>query len=186
MTIEGDSKEYELLTKWAKDFDCQGYNTCEIGVRKGLGSKIIMDNCKNYHVHIGVDCYGNLPYQHYDVDKRGKTIYDYTDEMRDELIKDMTPYQAKFHLANMKDSEFMMNADFMYSKYAFVHLDGPHMTRDVMTEAIWFANRAAPHTRIVIDDYTKLATDQVAFSLTYFGFKTIEAGEEKICLEKKP
>ena len=29
MTIEGDSKEYELLTKWAKDFDCQGYKTCE-------------------------------------------------------------------------------------------------------------------------------------------------------------
>ena len=186
MTIEGDSKEYELLTKWAKDFDCQGYKTCEIGVRKGLGSKIIMDNCKNSYMHIGVDCYGNLPYQHYDVDKRGRVTYDYTDEMRDELIKDMTPYQARFHLANMKDSEFMMNADFMYSKYAFVHLDGPHMTRDVMTEAIWFANRAAPHTRIVIDDYTKLATDHVAFSLTYFGFKTIEAGEEKICLEKKP
>ena len=177
MTIEGDSKEYELLAKWAKDFDCQGYKTCEIGVRKGLGSKTIMDNCKNYYMHVGVDCYGNLPYQHYDVDKRGRVTYDYTDEMRDELIKDMTPYKAKFHLANMKDTQFMMNADFMYSKYAFVHLDGPHMTRD---------NRAAPHTRIVIDDYTKLATDQVAFSLTYFGFKTIEAGEEKICLEKKP
>ena len=29
MTIEGDSKEYELLAKWAKDFDCQGYKTCE-------------------------------------------------------------------------------------------------------------------------------------------------------------
>ncbi len=23
MTIEGDGKEYELLTKWAKDFDCE-------------------------------------------------------------------------------------------------------------------------------------------------------------------
>ena len=76
MTIEGDSKEYELLTKWAKDFDCQGYKTCEIGVRKGLGSKIIMDNCKNSYMHIGVDCYGNLPYQHYDVDKRGRVTYD--------------------------------------------------------------------------------------------------------------
>jgi hypothetical protein len=29
-----------------------------------------------------------------------------------------------------------------------LYLDGPHMTKDVMTEAVWFANRSAPHTRI--------------------------------------
>ena len=37
--IQGDSIEYELLTKWSKDFDCKGYYSCEIGVREGLGSK---------------------------------------------------------------------------------------------------------------------------------------------------
>ena len=46
MTIEGDGKEYELLTKWAKDFDCRGHYSCEIGVRQGYGSKLIMDNVK--------------------------------------------------------------------------------------------------------------------------------------------
>jgi hypothetical protein len=39
--IRGDSKDYELLEKWTKDFDCQGYKTCEIGVREGLGSKLL-------------------------------------------------------------------------------------------------------------------------------------------------
>ncbi len=39
--IRGDSTDYDLLNKWSKDFDCQGYKTCEIGVREGLGSKII-------------------------------------------------------------------------------------------------------------------------------------------------
>ena len=44
--IKGDSEEYDLLEKWAK-FDCEGHYSCEIGVRQGLGSKIIMDNIIN-------------------------------------------------------------------------------------------------------------------------------------------
>ena len=39
--IDGDSSEYELLEKWSKGFDCQGYKSCEIGVNKGYGSKVI-------------------------------------------------------------------------------------------------------------------------------------------------
>jgi hypothetical protein len=35
--IRGDSKDYELLEKWTKDFDCQGYKTCEIGVTRRIG-----------------------------------------------------------------------------------------------------------------------------------------------------
>ena len=35
MTIRGDSSDYELLEKWAKNFDCEGHYTCEIGVREG-------------------------------------------------------------------------------------------------------------------------------------------------------
>jgi hypothetical protein len=55
--IRGDSSDYDLLEKWTKDFDCQGYKTCEIGVREGLGSKIIMDNVRNNYIHVGVDPY---------------------------------------------------------------------------------------------------------------------------------
>jgi hypothetical protein len=47
--IKGDSIEYDLLAKWA-DFDCNGYYSCEIGVRDGMGSKTIMDNIKNTHL----------------------------------------------------------------------------------------------------------------------------------------
>jgi hypothetical protein len=31
-----------------------------------LGSKIIMDNVRNNYIHVGVDPYGDLEYQHYD------------------------------------------------------------------------------------------------------------------------
>jgi hypothetical protein len=47
--IRGDSKEYELLEKWAKTVPLtpgQKVVTVEIGVREGLGSKIIMDAIK--------------------------------------------------------------------------------------------------------------------------------------------
>ena len=73
--IEGDSEEYNLFEKWTKDFDCQGYYSCEIGVRKGKSSKIAMDNLKNNFLHIGVDPYGDLVYKHLDkqdvVDSKG-------------------------------------------------------------------------------------------------------------------
>ena len=195
MTIEGDGKEYALLEKWAKDFDCKGYYSCEIGVRQGYGSKLIMDNVKNNYMHVGVDPYGELKYQHHDRTFtegwpeffRGSFSADYTDEMRDTMLKDMYEYrnQGKFVLANMTDTMFMCHPDWNEKTYSFVYLDGPHMTKDVITEAVWFANRSAPHTRIVIDDTDKMEISVIAHVLTFFDFKTIEMGDTKICLEKK-
>ena len=51
--IKGDSTEYDLLEKWSS-LNCDGFKTVEIGVREGLGSKIIMDNAENYMMHIGM------------------------------------------------------------------------------------------------------------------------------------
>ena len=81
--IKGDSSEYDLLEKWSS-LNCDGYKTLEIGVREGLGSKIIMDNAENYMMHIGIDPYANLKYQHYD--NHEPLTYDYTDDMRDRMI----------------------------------------------------------------------------------------------------
>ena len=183
--IRGDSKDYELLEKWTKDFDCQGYKTCEIGVREGLGSKIIMDNVVNNYIHVGVDPYGNLNYQHYD--NSSKYQCDYTDEMRDTMLYDFKPYrnQGKFVLCNMTDIKFMNDSEHRFSTFAFVHFDGPHMTKDVITESVWFANRCAPHTRFVFDDYPKYEMSTIAHALTFFDFKTKEMGDNKCLLERK-
>ena len=180
--IRGDSKEYELLEKWTKDFDCDGWKTVEIGVREGLGSKIMMENCKNYFMHIGIDPYNNLKYQHYD--NGPAYTADDTNEMRDQLLKDFESYTGKYHLANITDCEFMESRA-SESTYSFVHFDGPHRSRDVLTQAIWFANRSAPHTRFVFDDYPLYKMKLIGAALTLYGFKTLEKGENKICLEKK-
>ena len=182
--IKGDSIEYDLLAKWA-DFDCNGYYSCEIGVRDGMGSKTIMDNIKNNYMHIGVDPYANLRYQHYD--NSHSYTADYTDEMRDTMLNDLKEYRnnGKFHLANMPDKSFMTSAMYYDNVFAFVHFDGPHMTKDVITEAVWFANKSAPNTRFVFDDYHHYKMDQIALILGNWNFKTIEAGRNKIMLEKK-
>ena len=148
--IRGDSTDYDLLEKWTKGFDCQGYKTCEIGVREGLGSKIIMDNVVNNYIHIGVDPYGDLEYQHCDDQADRQWIgYEkgvaptYPDSMRDQMLYDFKPYrnEGRFTLCNMTDTKFMNDTEHRNSIFAFVHFDGPHMTKDVLTEAIWFANR---------------------------------------------
>ena len=102
--------------------------------------------------------------------------------MRDRLLVDMVNYKDKFHLSNMKDHEFMdTNGD---KRFAFVHFDGPHMTKDVMSEAIWFASRAASNSRFVFDDYPKYNMQLISDALKPFGFKVLEQGKNKICLEK--
>ena len=178
--IQGDSTEYELLQKWAKE--CKNNNlSCEIGVREGLGSKIILDHLKPTK-HIGIDPYGNLNYQHYD--HTGAYQCDYTETMRCQLLKDMASYE-NFTLFHMKDTDYMNCFATMPDVYDFVHFDGPHMTRDVLREAIWFADRSREGTRFVFDDYVKYRMDKIADALEFWNFKTIEAGVNKICLEKQ-
>ena len=41
--------------------------------------------------------------------------------------------------------QFMNATEHKDSKFAFVHFDGPHMTRDVITDAVWFANRSTSY-----------------------------------------
>jgi hypothetical protein len=181
--IRGDSSEYNLLSKWAREFiklDQDKYIlSCEIGVREGLGSKIIMDELKPDR-HIGVDPYGNLKYQHYD--NSPAYTCDYTESMRLQLLKDMSGYH-KFDLYHMTDIEFM-NKNWDFGPFHFVHFDGPHMTKDVLTEAVWFADRSTLRTHFVFDDYPKYDMDLISKVLSYYGFELLEKGENKICLVK--
>ena len=181
IVIKGDSSEYDLLEK-CSSFNCDGYKTVEIGVREGLGSKIIMDNAENYMMHIGIDPYANLKYQHYD--NHEPLTYDYTDDMRDRMIKDFESYRGKFKFCNMTDKKFMKeNADFSI-QYALVHFDGPHMPKDVLTEAIFFAERCAPFARFIFDDYPKYNMQLISDCLKPYGFSVMEQGLNKICLER--
>jgi len=187
--IRGDSSEYELLKKWCETTPVysprERFYSCEIGVREGLGSKIIMDSFKERiqgtpYMHFGVDPYGNLEYQHYD--HTGKYTCDYTDDMYEQMMKDFETYPM-FYFTKMTDTEFMntyTNIDY----FNFVHFDGPHMTKDVITEAVWFANKSVKGTRFIFDDYPKYDMPFIEKILEKYGFIRKEAGKNKICLER--
>ena len=113
MTIRGDSTEYELLKKWCETLPFyekpKSVTTCEIGVREGLGSKIIMLGVKARirnipYEHIAIDPYNNLKYQHYD--KKEPETADYTDEMRLQMVKDFAD-DKNFNFYHFTDRHFM-------------------------------------------------------------------------------
>jgi len=102
--------------------------------------------------------------------------------MRLQLEKDLLIY-PEFKLYHMTDIEFMKrHQDFEYVN--FVHFDGPHMTKDVINEAVWFANRSVKGTRFVFDDYPKYNMSLIAKVLEYYDFKVIESGKNKCLMEK--
>ena len=47
------------------------------------------------------------------------------------------------------------------------------MTKDVITEAVWFATRTAPIKRFVFDDYTKYEMPLIKTILKKYDFNNI-------------
>jgi hypothetical protein len=184
--IRGDSKDYNLLDNWVRGLKINSKDilTCEIGVREGLGSKIIMDVVKSHgsrnYMHIGIDPYGNLEYQHYD--NSPAYTADYTNDMRLQLEKDLSSYK-EFKLFHMTDKEFMRRYP-EYGPFNLVHFDGPHMTREVADEAMFFAQRSIPGTRFIFDDFKTYQMPLIQQMCSWYGFEEIDRGDNKICLER--
>jgi len=180
--IRGDSTEYELLIEWCVGSpwrEQEGTMSCEIGVREGMSSKIILEHFKP-QVHVGIDPYGNLKYQHYD-DSPSYTC-DYTDDMYHQMMIDFQGYR-NFQMFKMTDIDFMKRFNYM-DGYSLVHFDGPHMTKDVIREAIYFADKSVDGARFIFDDYPKYNMSKIIDLLGYWNFRVIGKGENKICLEK--
>jgi len=190
--IQGDSVEYEILKEACQSLTNDKLLTCEIGVRQGQGSKIILDELVfKDHWHIGIDPYGNLNYEHYD--NSGAYTCDYTNDMKLQLIKDLD--YKNFTLFPMGDDEFMKrfhdgvpiyrNEKEIINKYDLVHFDGPHKTYDVIKEAIFFAERSHAGTVFIFDDYPKYDMDLILkIIVNEFGFMLLKQGKNKIALKR--
>jgi len=190
--IQGDSVEYEILKEACQSLTNDKLLTCEIGVRQGQGSKIILDELVfKDHWHIGIDPYGNLNYEHYD--NSGAYTCDYTNDMKLQLIKDLD--YKNFTLFPMGDDEFMKrfhdgvpiyrNEKEIINKYDLVHFDGPHKTYDVIKEAIFFAERSHAGTVFIFNDYPKYDMDLILkIIVNEFGFMLLKQGKNKIALKR--
>ena len=195
--IQGDSKEYEFITEEIQKLNLGDVVlSCEIGLRRGLGSQTIMDAVISkgvpHYRHIAVDPYGNLNYQHYD-DVEPYTA-DYTDSMKVETLYDLVKYKEfaffefpdTYFFQTMKDG-YPMSIDgniYLKDTFAIVHLDGPHTTQAVNQEISFFMRRMDNNSIIILDDHKTYNTQTIDWSLTKAGFQKAREGERKLIYKR--
>ena len=197
--IRGDSDEYESLKKWCETLpffsEPKSVVTCEVGVREGLGSHMIMSTIlsrfeKINYIHDAIDPYGDLEYKHFDGnptwkhgDKWTSKAPTYSNDMRDQMVKDFAT-NPHFKFYNMTDIQYMNVFNLSKTIYDLVFLDGPHTTQAILREALWFAERSRKGTRIIIDDYRLCNYDVIRAAISYWDFKEIDKGKNKVCFQK--
>ncbi len=166
--ISTDSHEYEILARAAKAVkDIPGL-ICELGVRTGGGTKVILDalieNGDLGRHHVCIDPYGDLPFAW-----QGEMIRPgYTNEMRQQALANLYEYVRELpvtlHFFALTDEDYINRFSSglpvyategrkMLTEYALVHIDGPHDTESVRSEAFFFARRMSLGGVIVFDDW---------------------------------
>ena len=197
--IKGDSSEYHLITKHIRKLKIDRATlTCEIGLREGLGSKIIMDAVRehkpNLYKHIAIDPYNNLSYEHYE--NEGSVVAGYTEEMKQRTISFLYEKYIEFDFYHMTDDyyfktmgeghQFSVNGNLMlFGLYKVVHFDGPHTTEALLNELNFFIPRAETESIFIIDDYPQLRMGIVDMLLKTYNFREAEKGENKIIYQKE-
>ena len=197
--IKGDSTEYHLITKEIGKLELNQVTlTCEIGLREGLGSKIIMDaildSKPKLYKHVAVDPYNNLSYEHYD--NEGSVVAGYTEEMKQKTVSYLYQNYPDFDFFHMTDDyyfktmgeghQFVLNQQLViFGLYQVVHLDGPDTTKAVIDELGFFIPRMASKGLIILDDYTDLQMGIVDMLLKTYNFNVVEKGDNKIIYQKE-
>jgi hypothetical protein len=191
--ITGDSKEYEFFDEAVKLLKDPIGVSVEIGVRRGMGSKCIIDAYRKYYPgiklkHLGIDPYGDIVYRTADSDQ-GMRL-DYTNKMKQEALLDLIKEYPEFNFINLEDSEFFKrfadgypvydNEKKLLTRYEIVHFDGPHDTESVMKEVNFFLDRKPKQCVYVFDDIDTHDIDRIGEHLILNGFKEIKKGNRKI------
>lgn len=195
-----DSGEYEMLTEAVELSRHVEGMACEIGLREGYGTAVIIEavaeNCPS-KVVISVDPYGSILYE----GREGQICrLDYDDNMMVRCIPNM--YQFAFEhcvtwkFINLTDTDFFelyKNGVPVYDlervvhqKYSMVHFDGPHSVNDILHEILWFNDRMYSGSTIVIDDITPDFFDIVPINelLTSLGWSILKQGLKKGLYQK--
>jgi hypothetical protein len=190
--ILGDSSEYEFFDEAIQLLKNPIGVSVEIGVRRGMGTKCIIDAYRKYHpnislTHLGIDPYGNILYRTSDSDKGGRL--DYTNKMKQDALLAIIKDYPEFNLINLEDSEFFKRfADgypiYNYEKklltqYETVHFDGPHDTESVMKEVNFFLDRRPKQCVYIFDDIDTHDIDKIGEHLIWNGFKQFKKGNRK-------
>lgn len=193
-SLPGDSEDYQLLSKGVELSANTLGLSCEIGLRRGGGSKFIIEAIAQHcpdKMHVAVDPYGHIEYEHKESDR---VRLDYTNQMMADCMANIYPFaeskKVQFIFINLEDTEFFeryANGVPVYNinkrvinTYSFVHFDGPHAILPLTKEIAFFAERAKAGTCWVFDDVTGYYDhDAIERYVLSLGFKLIEKTARK-------
>lgn len=198
-----DSTEYELLIAAAEEASRVEGMSCELGLRRGGGTRMILDTFIRlgvYKNHVAVDPWGDIEYL---TTEKNRVVLptDYTNEMRSLCMAELHMYYngkpVNPVVYNMTDEEFFKRfPDYVpfYNKkgrthethYCIAHLDGPHDSDVVINEARFFSPRMKPGAMLVCDDtnlYDHAKSEAVI--LNELGFEVASRGQRKLVYRKK-
>lgn len=174
LQIDSPIETYNVMREYVLQLkDVEGLS-CEIGLRRGGGTKVIMDafiENDDRRPHICLDPYGNIIYK----DIVGAHRSDYTDDMRNETLAELYKYaydkQLNILFFNLEDSEFYRRfADGvpiynqekeMINAYAYVHVDGQHDEASVKLAADFFIPRMSIGGIIMFDNTNHYPHDRI-------------------------
>lgn len=195
-----DSADYHLIPECISLITNVQGMTCEIGLREGGASQIIMQalhDTKQDKTHIAIDPYGNIECAAHD--NNLFTRFDYTNEMRDKcmigiytIARDLN---VNFLFFPLEDTEFFNRyADgvpvyqqhkTINNQYSFVFFDGPHATQPIIKEVLFFNERSVIGTVFLFDDIPyynhKHIEDQYLFPL---GWELVSKTDRKASYKK--
>lgn len=200
-TLPTDSTEYELLVEAARLGSKVEGMGCEIGLRRGGGSRMIMDAFiaeGAAKTHVMVDPWGDIEYLTTEKNQV-RLSTDYTNDMRNDCLAALFDYYkgkpVNPIVFNMEDSEFFVRfADgvptyiakgkILEVFYCMVHLDGPHDSTVVMEEAGWFGARMRPGAMLVCDDTNLYDHARAEEHILALGFELYKRGARKAVYRK--
>lgn len=195
-----DSREYEILTDAVMRCP-SGYNlVCEIGVREGGSSELIMECLSRKYARdllVLIDQYGGMTQIHSD---DVSVVLDYTNSMRNKALSALYEMaeekKVNFQFFNLSDQDFFDrfkdgvpvysgSMRVLLNTYAMVHLDGPHSTASVLNEVNFFAPKIIKGGYVVIDDIGNFNISEIENTLFSQGFVVGNKGEVKASYRKE-
>lgn len=198
--IEGDSIDYEIFDSSVKRLSNPIGSSFEIGVRRGMGSKKIIDAYRKYHpnlrshIHIGLDPYGHMPYN-FSEDRKFSTDHTYTNLMKREMLINFSKKYNEFNFVNLDTHEFFKRfkdgypiyskAKKIINKFEIVHFDGLHDIENVTLEVDYFLDHLSNQTIFIFDDTAAFDFESIKNRLIKNNFKLIEKRERKASFEFK-
>ena len=195
--FEGDSYNYELLESAVKRLKKPIGASFEIGVRRGMGSKAIIDSYRKFHpninnlTHIGLDPYGDLPYNFSENSKNKKA--DYTNLMKRETLINFLKKYEEFHFVNLDTHEFFNRFSDGYpvynkkkliiDKFEIVHFDGLHDFENVNLEVSYFLTKLSDQTIFIFDDIDTFDIEKISKRLEKNNFIQFQKKTRKVSYE---